>query len=165
MPSFIPFSGRIIEITDFGEMNISQVGCNKLVSVEGSDENIVNFVVTPSTYFVDHVMVKKGDNVTGFYDGNAPVPLIFPPQLRAVVMAKDTEGQNVKVDYFDKNLISSDNQLKLNIDASTQRLLENGQSFNGVLENRNLIVLYGPSTRSIPAQTTPYKVVVMCNSI
>ena len=35
-------------------------------------------------------MVTLGDMVTGFYDANAPVPLIFPPQFRAIVMAKDT---------------------------------------------------------------------------
>lgn len=163
MTNFKSFTGIIETIDDFFTENPDKVGCTKLMSVESSDGNIVNFVVTPSTYFVDHAMVKVGDTVTGFYDANAPVPLIFPPQLRPFVMAKDTQGQNVKVDRFDKNLVSSDNQLKLNIAPSTEVLLENGQSFTGSLENRNLIVIYGPSTRSIPAQTTPYRIIVMCN--
>ncbi|GAA3329632.1 hypothetical protein GCM10020331_078580 [Ectobacillus funiculus] len=75
-------------------------GCYKLISVEDGSGTIVNFVVSPTTYFVDHVMVAVGDRVTGYYDGNAPVPLIYPPQYRALVMVKDSPYQNVKVDYF-----------------------------------------------------------------
>lgn len=28
--------------------------------------------------------------------------------------------------------------------------------------NRNLLVVFGPTTMSIPVQTTPYKIIVMC---
>ncbi len=122
----------------------------------------VNFVVSPTTYFVDHVMVTVGDRVTGYYDGNAPIPFIFPPQYRALVMVKDNQNQNVKVDYFNEQLVSSDGQLRLNISPFTQILLTNGQSFTRNPANRNLIVIYGPTTRSIPAQTTPYKIIVWC---
>jgi hypothetical protein len=103
-----------------------------------------------------------GDMVTGFYDANAAVPLIFPPQFRAIVMAKDELYQNVKVDYFNDQLVSSDNSLKLNIAPWTQIVLENGQYFTRNPANRNLIVIYGATTRSIPAQTSPYKIIVMC---
>ena len=102
------------------------------------------------------------DMVTGFYDANAPTPMIYPPQLRAIVMAMDTQYRNVKVDYFDSNLISSDNYLKLNISPYTRMLLVNGQLFTGNPANRDLVVVYGPTTRSIPAQTNPYKIIVLC---
>ena len=52
--------------------------------------------------------------------------------------------------------------LKLNISPNTLILLENGQAFTGKISNRNLIVVYGATTRSIPAQATPYKIIVMC---
>ena len=100
--------------------------------------------------------------VTGFYDADAPVPLIFPPQYRAIVMTIDSPYQSVKVDFFNRQLESSDGSLKLNISPSTQILLENGQLFNRNPANRNLIVVYGATTRSIPAQTTPYQIIVMC---
>jgi len=119
-------------------------------------------VVEPGTYFVDHEVVSIGDSVTGFYDANAPVPLIFPPQYRAIVMAKNTPTHNVTVDFFNRQLVSSDGNLKLNISLDTQILLENGQLFNRNPANRNLIVVYGATTRSIPAQTTPSQIIVMC---
>lgn len=163
MEKFEPFHGMITMINDFwiGE-NGESVGCYKLMSVDNGYGTLVNFVVTPNTYFVDHAMVSRGDMVTGFYDANIPVPLIFPPQFRAIVMARDTLYQNVKVDYFNSQLLSSDNNLKLNIAPRTQIVLENGQAFSNNPANRNLIVVYGATTKSIPAQTTPYKIIVMC---
>ena len=131
MERFQPFHGMITMINDFWiNANGEGSGCYKLMSVENGYGTLVNFVVAPTTYFVDHVMVTLGDMVTGFYDANAPVPLIFPPQFRAIVMARDTQYQNVKVDYFNSQLVSSDNNLKLNIAPCTQIVLENGQAFS-----------------------------------
>ena len=162
MATFLSFLGTITRIDDFFTGSEEPSGCYKLISVQNRDGSMVNFVVTPTTYFVDHIMVAVGESVIGFYDANSPVPLIFPPQYQAVVMAKATVGQNVKVDYFNSQLISSDGMLKINITPFTQILLENGQVFTKNPANRNLIVVYGPTTRSIPAQTTPYKIIVMC---
>ena len=77
-------------------------------------------------------------------------------------MLKDNSNQNVKVDYFNNQLVSSDGQLHLNLSPYTQIILTNGQRFSRYPANRDLIVFYGPSTRSIPAQTTPYRIIVLC---
>lgn len=122
----------------------------------------VNFVIEPRTYFVDQAMVGIGDQVTGYYDADAPVPMIYPPQYRALVMVKETGSQMVKVDFFNSQLISSDGMLKLNLSPGIPILLENGQMFTKSPANRNLIVVYGPATFSIPAQTTPYRIIVLC---
>ncbi|HLR51325.1 MAG TPA: hypothetical protein VK072_00415 [Candidatus Avamphibacillus sp.] len=163
MMNFRFFSGYVTTINDFMITSDDEdAGCYKLISVENGPDTSVNFVVSPNTYFVDHTMVSTGDWITGYYDGNAPVPMIFPPQYGAIVMEKENPYQNVKVAYFDSNLLSSDGQLKLNISPSTPKLLTNGQAFTKNPANRNLIVIYGPVTKSIPAQTTPYKIIVLC---
>lgn len=163
MTNFLSFTGRVMGIENFSiGQNDPQSGCYKLFSLTDRDGSIVNFVVEPVTYFVDHVKVKVGDIVTGFYDANAPVPLIYPPQYRAIVMAVENPNSFVKVSFFNSQLISSDGNLKLNLSRQTEIVLENGQDFNGNPANRDLIVLYGASTRSIPAQTTPYKIIVLC---
>lgn len=162
MADFIAFSGMVTMIDNFSIGQNNEAGCYKLFAVDDGYGATVNFVVAPTTYFVDHVLVKVGDRITGFYDANAPVPLIYPPQIRAIVMAKDTTYQNVKVDHFNRRLESSDGTLKLNISRNTKIILENGQVFTGTIANRNLIVVYGATTRSIPAQTTPTTIIVMC---
>jgi hypothetical protein len=166
MINFQSFSGYVTTISDFMITPTNEdAGCYKLFSLDNGSGSIVNFVVSPSTYFVDHAMVSVGDWVTGYYDGNAPVPLIYPPQYRAIVIVKQSPYQNVKVAYFNSNLVSSDGQLKLNLSPFTQALLTNGQPFTNNPGNRNLIVIYGPVTKSIPAQTTPYKLIVWCQMV
>lgn len=160
---FAAFSGVVTRIEDFSPSpSDTSGGCYKLMSLESKDRGPVNFVISPETYFVDHEVLGVGDDVTGFYDANAPAILIYPPQYPAIVMAKDTEYENVIVDYFDNQLIGSDGNLKLNISPSTEVILTNDQPFNRYPGNRNLIVVYGPTTKSIPAQTTPYKIIVLC---
>lgn len=165
MTTFGLFYGIITRIDDFRTGTGEATGCYKLMTVQNREGSIVNFVITPNTYFVDHTMVAVGDMVVGFYDANAPVPLIYPPQYRAIVISRLVLGQNVKVDYFNEQLVSSDGTLKLNIAPFTQIILENNQAFTANLANRNLIVVYGPTTRSIPAQTTPYKIIVLCPKV
>lgn len=162
MTSFSSFSGVITMISNFWSGSEESMGCYKIMTVQSREGNVVNFVIEPTTYFVDHEMMSVGDMIIGFYDIHAPVPLIFPPQFRAIVMAKLIPGENVKVDYFDEQLVSSDGKLKLNIAPCTRIILENGQQFIGNVENHDLVVVYGPITRSIPAQTTPYKVIILC---
>lgn len=160
---FASVSGTVVRIEDFysGQDN-ELAGCYKLMSLESVDRGLVNFVISPGTYFVDHTVIEVGDEVTGFYDANAPALLIYPPQYPAIVISKYTVYQNVTVDYFNNELISSDGNLKLNTDQSIEIILTNDQLFSRYPGNRNLIVVYGPTTKSIPAQTTPYKIIVLC---
>ncbi len=162
MATFQSFHGVITMIDDFWTGASERTGCYKIMSVEDMDKRTVNFVIMPHTYFVDNVMAKIGDAVIGFYDASVATPLIYPPQFRAIVMAKDSPNYNVKVGFFNRQLISQDGTLKLNIGPNTQILMENGQLFTNDISNRNLIVIYGITTRSIPAQTTPDKIIVMC---
>ena len=163
MKKFSSIYGTVTMIQDYSVGSDAELnGCFKLMSLLRADGSIVNFVISPTTYFLDHVMVSIGDRVTGFYDVNVPVILIYPPQYQALIIVKDSPYQNVKVDYFDSQLVSSDRQLQLNISNYTPILLPNDQTFTLNPANRNLLVVYGPTTMSIPAQTTPYKIIVMC---
>ncbi len=162
MAAFGSFSGVVTAISEFSTGAGAPTGCYKLMSVQSSDGSVVNFVIMPTTYFIDHVMINPGDPVTGFYNANAPVPLIYPPQYQAIVMARIIQNQNVKVDFFNSQLVSSDGTLRLNIGPFTQIIQENGQVFTGNPANKNLAVIYGTVTMSIPAQTAPFKIIVLC---
>lgn len=160
---FLSFTGTVTKIQNL-EMGMQGGAsrCMQLFTVEDHQGTIVNFLISQDTYFLHHEMIEEGDQITGYYDANAPVPLIYPPQYNAIVIAKVTAQYFVKVAHFNEYLISEDGQLQLNISQRTQRLFENGQRFEGDIRNRNLIVVYGPTTRSIPAQTTPYEIIVLC---
>lgn len=163
MKKYGSFSGTVTMIQDYLVSSDEELkGCYKLMSLVGADGLIVNFVISPTTYFLDQVIVSVGDRVTGFYDINVPVILIYPPQYQALIIVKDNSYQNVKVDYFNNQLVSSDGQLQLNISRYTLVLLQNNQPFTLNPANRNMLVVYRTATFSIPAQTTPYKIIVLC---
>lgn len=70
--------------------------------------SVVFFVVSPNTYFAEQALAGAGDDVTGYYDGNAPAILIYPPQYPALVITKYDPIQSFKEAYFDDQLISND---------------------------------------------------------
>lgn len=163
MKKFSSFSGTVTMIQDYLVSSEEESkGCFKIMTLLREDGSIINFVISPTTYFLDHIMVSIGDRVTGFYDVNAPVLFIYPPQYQALIITTENTYQNVKVDFFNSQMVSSDGLLQLNISSYTPILLQNDQPFTLYPANRNLLVVYGPTTFSIPAQTTPYKIIVLC---
>lgn len=152
---FMLSTGVIKDISDYNEDNA------KIVAIE--DENGVpsNIIITKDTYVINRDKLKVGEILTVFYDAQRPMNLIYPPQISADAVVVGTIDLNIKVDLFDKDLISADNFLKLNISEDTEIVSEDGSKFEGEIYNRKLVVLYGVSTRSIPAQTSPSKIIVL----
>ena len=134
------------------------------MTVEDFDGNIANFIVSPDTYVVDMITLYEGLEVIFFYDPSLPVPLIYPPRYQAAIVTQKLEGVNVIAGYFNYILLNQEASLRLNIGANTQVVTKNNQTFLGNPANKNLIVFYGATTRSIPAQTNPDRIIVMCES-
>lgn len=128
-------------------------------------ENEAYLVINEDTYFIDDEEIYIGSQVTGYYDANAMMIMIYPPQYAASVVAVSNKDINLKVDLFDKNLVSADNMLKLVIGSNTKVVTKDGKEFKGDLANRKLAVFYRSSAKSLPAQTTPDKVVVLSDPI
>lgn len=169
MAAFESFHGIVTAIDDYWTNAQGPTGCFKLMAVRDRSGSPVNFVISPDTYFVDNAVIRVRDGITGFHDPNVPVPMIYPPQYRALVIAGDARGQTVTMDHFDARLISSDGMLRLNITRSTRVLLVNGQPFTGNPGNRNLVVVYRIAQPNIPRRilgvpllVTPMQVIVMC---
>lgn len=133
----------------------------KHYAVENEEKAPAVIVISPNTYLLDNEEISIGSKITGYYNANAPMIMIYPPQYSTEAVVVEREDRNVKVDLFDKDHVSSDNSLKLNLSEDTVIISENGEAFAGELADRKLVVVYGPSTRSIPAQTTPEKIVVL----
>ncbi|MCF3944975.1 hypothetical protein [Oceanobacillus alkalisoli] len=161
--NFQSFTGYVTSIEDFPMYPPNDnFGCYKFISVQNDAGAVVNFVAGPDTFFLYQEKIQVGDQITGYYDGDAPAILIYPPQYRALVIVKENPYSHVKVSYFNDQLISSDGTLQLNIGRDTQIQLTNGQDFKQSPAGRNLIVVYGATTKSIPAQTTPYEIIIFC---
>lgn len=156
MPSLVPVNGVIQSIT-----TLDNNCCMQQVTIRNSD-GIQNFIISPDTYVISEIRLRVGMNVTAFYDADLPIPLIYPPQYQAIIIGRRNPQENLYAGEFDNDLVSFDGTLKLNVGRSTDIVTSNGQPFPCPLGGQTLIVYYTITTRSIPAQTTPRKIIVIC---
>lgn len=155
-------SGRITELVPFGMRMGSTDTCMLMATVESEDQNINNFIITPDTYVVDFTVLSVGMDCSFWYRLDMPMPLIYPPRYHAVAAAEEEEGRNVEVCYFDEMLVNESRTLRLNLEKDVPVRTTNNQIYPGSPANHELVVVYDVTTRSIPAQTTPLTVVVLC---
>lgn len=157
-PSFIKVTGIVEEI---------EVRDNATYYTTKDGENINVFVVTKDTLVFDNtgkdVQLQKGDRVTAYTYANKPMILIYPPQYSPEVVILETKEMGaVEVDYFDKDLVNKSNTLKLNISGETILQSVSGKQVTAKdLAEQYLLAFYTTTTRSIPAQTTPTKIIVI----
>lgn len=154
-PYYRAFAGKVMKIADYGSEGA------KMISLESAEGLPANIIVTPDTYVLDNAPITQGSLVTVFYDASLPMIMIYPPQYVAEVIVVGEIHQNLKVDVFDQDLVSADNTLKLNLAETTEILTPDGKDFIGELANKKLLVIYGATTKSIPAQTIPTKIIVL----
>ncbi|WP_223554865.1 stalk domain-containing protein [Lysinibacillus sphaericus] len=132
---------------------------------EGEVTNVL--VVNDDTLVFDNtgkdVKLQKGDKVTAYTYANKPMLAIYPPQYNPEVIIVETkEMGTVEVDLFNKELVNTDNTLKLNVGEETELLSLSGKEVKAEdLAEQHLLVFYTIATMSIPAQTPPSKVVVL----
>lgn len=156
--NLIPVTGVIMDITPYNDDCCIQM---LSLNVEGQQ---VNIMMTQDTFVVDTMRIMPGMRVAAFYDSMRPVPLIYPPQFRADILAVLRPEEDVTLAYFDSNLTAEDGSLKLNLYQSTIISTLNGQAYLCPPDSHYLIVYYAATTRSIPPQTAPTRVIVLCRT-
>lgn len=154
--NFNSYAGKVKSIKE----SETQKGI-KIVIVEDKQGGEAHFTIDENTYFINNKEIKEGLSITGYYDATKPMIMIYPPQYTIDAVVVGDMKETVKVDLFDENLISKDNQLKIRVDKDTDVITEDGGEYKGKLNNKNLVVIYDIATKSIPAQTSPIKVVVL----
>lgn len=141
---------------------------NNVTYYQIKNENNPHFlVVSEETLAFDNtgkkVELKKGDEVTAYTYANKPMILIYPPQYSPeVVIVQTEETGTAAVGTFDDQLVDEDLSLKLTIGEKTAVVDGAGDAMKAeAIAGNNAVVFYTTSTKSIPAQTTPSKVVLL----
>lgn len=142
------------------------------VNNKDDQNNTVNLKITDDTLVYDNLGNKKalsdltdGTKITVFTGSYEPTPLILPVQYTAniIIINGDKEG-NVNADTYladEEGYTNAANTLNIATADDTKIVDKDEKEYKGDLDKNDLIVFYGVSTKSIPAQTTPTKVVVL----
>lgn len=162
---FASVSGMIVDIVPERVQEGAPDGCILYFTVEDDNGSITNFMVTPTTFVLDFATLQVGQRCTFWYRLDAPAVLIFPPRYTAVAAAVDRNDRMVDVSFYNEELVNERMTLQLRMDDSVEVYTSNNQTFVGNPANHALVVSYTTSTRSIPAQTTPARVYVLCDMV
>jgi len=143
-----------------------------MVTVESGPENVTNFIIQDKTLLFDSSTtnemkpgnLKKGMKVEGYYDKNKPMIMIYPTQTTPelfFVIDEEKPG-SIKVGKFDEDYLSLDKELKLNLSEETTMLNQQGEKIGMAdLKGKELVVFYSITTRSLPPQTPPTKIIAL----
>ena len=169
MPYYLSVTGTVEAVEDYD----GQDGWYR-ISIQDADDSPTTMIITDRTVFPFENEVEEGDVVTGFYLTNAPIPMIWPPQYNiAVLVAGMPDDLNINADRFytwedndDGYMLGKGESFAFLIDEDTEIILANGDDFSdGEIEGRRMVVIYGPSTRSIPELATAIKIIVLYEDI
>lgn len=109
--------------------------------------------------------LEKGMTVSVVYPKDAPMMLSLPARCSAAkVVIIHSETANLEVGYFNDELVNEENTLALNIADSTiiKSITDDKKSLKVEdIKNKDLMVVYENTTRSIPAQTVPKMIFVL----
>ncbi|MCM1182801.1 MAG: hypothetical protein NC337_05470 [Roseburia sp.] len=157
----MPYANLVSVIGTIFNISRGNDCCSQMLSLR-TDNGVVNFMLSPQTQVIDNRQLRVGMRIAAFYDRSLPMPMIFPPQYRAQVVTALDRNEQVTLSYFDRNLLAADRSLQLNISGNTPVRTANGQSFHCNPADRTLLVYYTATTRSIPPQAAPSRVIVFC---
>lgn len=162
MPSFIQVSGTIEEVEKGEQATLYTIK-------NGEDINVL--AVMKDTLIFDNTGKKaelnKGEKVTAYTDADKPMIMIYPPQYSPDVVIVETEETGVTaVGTFDQELVDKNLKLQLNISEDTDLSSVSGEAVEiENLADKDLLVFYTVTTRSIPAQTTPERVILLDRTV
>ncbi|ADC50055.1 hypothetical protein BpOF4_10000 [Alkalihalophilus pseudofirmus OF4] len=133
---------------------------------EGQDETSYLVVSSNTAVFENTGNVSElevGDKISAYTYANKPMPLIYPPQYSPEVVIVETDAmRSAVVGTFNDELMDETLSLKLNVSEETElsSLTEKDVGIEN-LAGQDLLVFYSITTKSIPAQTTPERIIVL----
>lgn len=109
--------------------------------------------------------LTEGMEITAVMPANSIMTMSIPPMTpSAMGFVINAEGTSVMVGKFNDELVNEENKLALNISEQTSIVSITGTKEILTAEDikgNDCLVIYGATTRSIPAQTSPIKVVIL----
>jgi hypothetical protein len=145
------------------------------VTIENEDEMITILRINDNSLLVNsgtakslkQADLKKGATIAAYYDKNKPMILIYPTTVTPEIVIVNDEKVfgEVKISQFDKEFLSLDGELKLTIGEDTPLFNKQGKAIElKELKGKELMVFYSMTTRSLPPQTPPTKIVALDNA-
>ena len=147
---FVTDSGKIISVEKSGTDGVS------VVEIENKNGGL-RFAVDANSLILDRkdgsyktvADLTEGMEIAVVYSANSPMGMSLPPYLGSVTaVVANADADNMMVGHFGDDLTDETKGAKIKLSAAD-------------VKNRDALVFYDITTRSIPAQTTPSLVLLL----
>lgn len=161
---YITKVGQITEINPEGEYLSVLVG-TPIDGVRYIVENNELIIDAGTLGYLQPSYLKVGMEITVVVPKNAPMTMSLPAMISdQTVMIVNSSEANIDVSYYDHELVNEEHTLQLNIGRDTYITNTKGEKrifTEEDIQNRNAVVIYTTTTRSIPPQTSPKMVLIL----
>lgn len=145
---------------------------DKLVTIKFDDNQTEVLLITELVRIYDTANFAKldvseievGSIVSIYHRENTPMMMSMPPKYvpELIVVNNNEDFMSHKFMYFDQQLISADSEIQISDDFL--RLVESIEYrplIKELLVDQELLVFYQKSTKSLPAQVYPEKIIIL----
>ncbi|MFJ9462338.1 hypothetical protein [Viridibacillus arvi] len=165
MSNYIHFKGILTELNETSSH--FALTCQKQEDNSTFILNITKETLLFHSTSYEHLPVselKQGFFIHAYVHELQPATMIFPPQFSPTLVVINEEdlfyGNKVGTYNAEKSLVEAD--IRLNISSNTKILNAAGESIAAeMLNEQDIAVFFKMSTRSIPPQTTPQKIILL----
>ena len=155
---------RAFEGTDFAALDEHLEGPSA-IAISKDDATAPARIICNFAKDAKALELKAGVVEGVVYSANSPMGMSLPPYLGSVTaVVANADADNMMVGHFGDDLTDETNKLQLNISDETRILNMEGAKIKlsaADVKNRDALVFYDITTRSIPAQTTPSLVLLL----
>lgn len=145
---------------------------NKLIEIKLENGSKEALIITPlvrvydNSQFeiIDPAAMEIGREVFVYHRENTPMMMSMPPKYvpELVIVNNNEDDIEHKFMFFDEDLISADNQIKISDDfLRIVESIEYRPLIKELLVNQELLVFYKEVTKSVPAIVFPKKVIIL----
>ena len=162
-PATLPYFASVTGIVTA----INEVDGNIVLTVTSDKLGDTILIINENTYVDNIGALEVGSEVHAFYNGRLPMTMQFPARHQLEALVVNPENFTM-ADMFDENLLADSGTLKLNLPEDLSNITivtPNNEAYTGELGGQKLLVYYAATTRSIPAQTSPSKIVVFAENL
>lgn len=160
---FISFEGLVKEISKDG------ANLRLLVTKEGLEDSLilnigegVLIVGEEKQNILSQEDIKLGMKVSAEYHKTTPMGMSYPGFLTPDALVLKSDASSAFVEYFDKDLLSGNKDLKLNVSDETLIVDVKGNPLTKEdIYERDLLVFHTIIMPSMPGQTNPSKIIVL----
>ena len=160
MPDFLMHTGTVkaVEQWEKGEVYVTV----------GEGDDTYNLLLHPQYSLIvddagNEARIEEGMTFTSYTAFNKPTVMIYPPRYAPDVLIVHTQqGNQFEQTILDDAFLNKDRMLQYHVSDETLIVNIQGEAVaKETVAGQPVLTFYGPTTRSIPAQTTPSKIIVL----